>query len=298
MILVTGASGLLGFNFIKTARDRFVDVVAVYNSHPISFPMVECVRADLSSKPIIDKLISTYQPNWIVHCAALTNVDWCEEHPRKTWQINAQIPYNLALAARESNANLIYISTDSVFDGLSGDYSELSPTNPPNIYAKSKLIGEELVKKELDRSLVIRTNIYGWGIYEKKNLAEWILGRLKSNQIVPGFTDAVFNPILVNDLSEIILDAIDSELTGLYHIAGKQTCNKYEFAQKIAEIFGLEKELVRPTTIDSSNLRANRPKNTSLSTNKISHTLNRVMPDLASGLKRFKDLQRNIFPIG
>lgn len=294
MILVTGASGLLGANLLWEVRGRY-DRVAVYYRHPIRLPGVVGVRADLTCSPEALELIEAYRPHWIVHCAALTNVDLCEEEPSEAHKVNVEMTEHLVSAARRTGARMLYISTDSVFDGVRGRYSEEDTPRPLNVYARTKLEGERVVRGNLDRSLVVRTNIYGWNAQNKDSLAEWLLGRLESGQQVPGFQDVFFTPILVNDLAKILLNMMDQALHGVYHVAGGERCSKFEFAQRLAEAFALEKTLVVPASLHTSHLRAPRPRDTSLVTEKVSRALGMRMPDVRQGLARFKALREDGF---
>ena len=291
MIMVTGASGLLGANLILEAQRQGSEVTAIYNQHQVVGRGIVAEQADLTCKATVVELIESLNPTWIVHCAALTDVDWCEEHPADAYRVNTEISRSIAWAANRVGARLAYISTDSVFDGQEGGYCEKHVPSPVNVYAASKLAGEVAVREEVESGLVVRTNIYGWNLHDKESLAEWILLRLEGSQIVPGFADVVFTPMLVNDLSKVILDMMDLRLTGLYHVAGSEACTKYEFAAGIAEEFGFDRALVRPTDITGSGLKAERPLNTALQTGKVSEALNRPMPDVRSGLGRFKELQ-------
>jgi dTDP-4-dehydrorhamnose reductase len=292
--LVTGASGLLGSNFALIANKRSEKIIALYHTHPFEFPGGTAIKIDLRNGPFVRELVREYHPDWIVHCAALTNVDWCEMQRYATWKMNVEVTRQIASLAREIGAGLVYISTDSIFDGKSGWYSEESTPAPLNVYAESKLAGEKAVLNELDCSLIVRTNIYGWNAKTKESLAEWILRRLESGQSVPGFFDILFTPIFVGDLSEIILDMMKLGLKGVYHVAGSQVCSKYEFAVQMAATFGLNRELVQPATVvDAMELRAKRPGNTSLRSDKISVALGSGMPDIEAGLLRFKAMRNN-----
>jgi len=289
-ILVTGASGLLGCNFVLTALRGNQKVIALFHSYPLSFPGVRTIKIDLQDDTAVRELIMDIRPDWIVHCAALTQVDWCETHRHETWKVNVDVPRHIAATAREVGADLIYISSDSIFDGKTGCYGEESEPGPLNVYAESKLAGELAVLEELDRSLVIRTNIYGWNVQEKMSLAEWMLHCLEAGQTLTGFYDIAFTPILVNDLSEIILDMMKLKLKGIFHVAGSQACSKFEFAMLLAGQFGLDRNRIQPfAAADSTELLAVRPKNTSLRTDKICTALGRLMPDINSGLKRFQE---------
>jgi len=291
MIVVTGATGLLGMNFVKTALSHNRIVVGTCHKHVFDLPGVEMVQVDLRDGIMMENFIQYYRPQWVVHCAALTNVDWCEGHPTETWQVNVEMSHSLSAVCGQVGAKFVYISTDSVFDGEKGNYTEEDSPAPINRYAESKLAGEEVVLDELDHCMVIRTNIYGWNLQDKFSLAEWILSRLESDNGVPGFYDVVFTPILVNELSEVILKMMDLGLNGIYNVAAAQPCTKYEFALKIADIFDLKRDLIHPESIGKSKLQAARPRNTSLQTEKVSSALCRSMPDVEAGLKQFRKLQ-------
>ena len=212
--------------------------------------------ANLKDHQIADRLLQSFRPKWVVHFAALTNVDWCERNPEETWQVNVEASSNLAQACQRFNAGLVYLSTDSVFDGKTGHYAEEDPPAPVNVYGRSKLAGEQAVQDKLQRCLIIRTNIYGWSVNAKSSLAEWILARLQSSQSVLGFSDVFFTPILTNDLSEILLDMMEQDLTGLYHVAGSESFSKYEFALHLVDVFGMGKKLVKPSSVASSTLES------------------------------------------
>ena len=201
----------------------------------------------------------------------------------------------LATVAAHFGSQFVYISSDSVFDGTRGGYAEEDDVAPVNAYARSKLEGEIAVRSASPDSLVVRTNIYGWNMQPKASLAEWILSRLEAGSEVPGFQDVVFCPILVNDLGEVILEMLGRRLTGLFHVAGSEACSKYEFALRLAGMFGLDRGLVRPTSVEHSALRAPRPKNTSLCTARVGRALDRPMPSLDAGLERFKALRDSGF---
>lgn len=289
-ILVTGASGLLGANLTLAACDRY-DVVAIYCNHTIRSERFLSQCVDLSLEDNVFDLVEHIRPDWIIHCAAATDVDRCQEEPVMAWRYNAEMTKYLATAARRAGSRMVYISTDSVFDGRRGNYTEEDEPFPINVYAKSKLAGEQAAQAELDHVIVIRTNLYGWNVQNKLSLAEWILNNLKLGNSINGFRDVYFTPILVNDLVDVILLMLGQEFYGLYHVAGSQRCSKYEFGCKLATVFGLDAKLIQPTLIAESSLAAPRPLDTSLCVSKVSQALGMHMPDLISGLQRFKALR-------
>jgi len=295
MIMVTGASGLLGSTMIVVARERGEEATGVYHTHPVAIPGGPCVRADLTREEEVSQLVARFEPDWIIHTAALTSVDYCEDHPEEARLANREATRLLAEAARDAGSFLVYISTDSVFDGARGGYREEDDPGPLNVYAKSKLAGEEAVRRTLRRYLILRTSIYGWNLQRKLSLAEWMLAQLESGEPITAFTDASFSPILVNDLAEVILDMRTRALSGLYHAGGSEPTSKYGFACVLADVFGLRKDLIQPGSVDEADLRARRPKNISLATEKITRDMGRSMPGIRSGLSAFRSLRESGF---
>ncbi len=295
MILVTGASGLLGANFVIMAQGRGEKLVAASHRHAVHLPGVQTVQTDLSDKGAAREVMRHFKPEWIVHCAALTDVDRCEEYPQEATRINVDMSRVLAQEARNVSASMVHISTDAIFDGIRGNYCEEDLPSPINMYAKTKFAGEKAVQEELEDALIIRTNIYGWNAQDKFSLAEWILGRLDAGEQVPGFTDVMFTPILVNDLIEVIFEMMKHSLKGLYHVAGSESCSKYDFAKEIARIFGYDQELVRGVPVKNAGLKAPRPQNMTLRVDGIRRALPVSLPDVASGIRRFKSLRESGF---
>ena len=195
MILVTGASGLLGANLVLTALDRGMPVMAVSNRVPFRHPDAESASLDVRDADAVRAVVARVRPDVVVHTAALTDVDACEGDPALAHAVNAHAPGVLARAAAEAGARLVHVSTDAVFDGQRGGYTEADPTSPVNVYARTKLDGERAVLAASPDHLVVRTTLFGWNAQPKKSLAEWVLGRLDAGERVPGFTDAVFAPL-------------------------------------------------------------------------------------------------------
>ena len=180
--------------------------------------------------------------------------------------INAHSAGELAAQANNVGARFIYISTDSVFDGISGGYAETDVARPQNSYARSKLAGEEAVLRATRRALVLRVNFFAWNMQRKDSLAEWILSRLKRGEAVPGFSDTTFSPVLANDISGWILRLVDLDFNGILHMGSADHCSKYEFAREIAKVFQFDDSLIRRTLMEESTLLAPRPRNTWLRT--------------------------------
>ena len=183
-ILITGGSGLLGSNLSKAATSKF-EVFAVYHSNEVTGRDIKFLQADLTDNGDLEKL-EKIRPDAIVHCAALTDVDFCEKHPAEAYRQNCLASAHIAKIAQDVDASFIHISTDMVFDGQDGNYSEEAPPNPINHYGKSKLLAEQNVQSICPSACIIRTNIYGWNKRDKYSLAEWMLNKLSRSEELTG----------------------------------------------------------------------------------------------------------------
>jgi dTDP-4-dehydrorhamnose reductase len=160
MIVVTGASGLLGASVVTLARDLNREVAGVCHRTLLCIPGTRICAVNLADRQATRTLLAPLRPTCIIHCAAITNVDWCEDHPEEAEQVNVQASSYLAELARELGAGFVYVSTDAVFDGERGNYSENDQPAPQSVYAKSKLRGEQEVLRRHSSPLILRVNIY------------------------------------------------------------------------------------------------------------------------------------------
>jgi dTDP-4-dehydrorhamnose reductase len=295
-ILVTGASGLLGVSIVSRAHEQGREVVGLYHRHPVHIDGVKLLAADLSDQAETLRIFDELRPSTVVHCAAATGVDWCEEHLEEAHRYNVLMPAAIAGITARSGAHLLYVSTDSVFDGERGNYAETDTPAPLNVYAETKLQGEREVLRENPAAAIARVNFYGWNAQDKLSLAEWILKQLTTGSLVSGFSDVVFCPVLANDLAEVMLALLDRNLPGLYHVVGSEAVSKYEFARRVASTFGFDPGQVVPARLSDAGLKARRPLNTSLDTGKICAALGRAMPDVETGLRRFAQLRDTGYP--
>ena len=287
-IFITGGSGLLGSNIAKLAASKF-HVYSAYNKNKVSMRGVHFFQIDLAKKDNLNK-IKEICPDFIIHCAALANVDYCEEYPDEAYKQNVLVSGYIAETAKEIGSRLIHISTDHVFNGEKGDYKESDPPNPINIYGKTKLESEQKVLSIYPGACVVRTNIFGWNKIARLSLAEWMIDKLTNNKELPGLKDIYFSSILVNNLAEILFKLQEKKYEGIIHITGSESCSKLDFARKIAEVFNLDKSLIKPVSIRDIGLKAPRGKNTSLNVSKAKRVLKECLPGIEENLKEMKSL--------
>lgn len=292
-VLITGASGLLGSNLVLAAHDAGHQVFATSLTRPIQLPDVSWHAADLTSPEESAARMSAVEPDWVIHCAAATDVDQCEADQAWAFALNRDMARNVAEAAREAGAVHVHISTDAVFDGGPGLHAETDEARPINVYGLSKLEGEQAVVDANPKATIVRTNIYGWSPPGRSSLAEWFLEYLRQGKRRPGFTDIQINPLLVNQLADLLLHVLEAGLSGLYHIASRDSITKYKLGVRIAQLFELDADLVQPTESEQAGLRAARPKDLSLQVGKIERDLGVRMPEVKDGVATLRRLEQD-----
>lgn len=231
------------------------------------------------------------KPDLVIHTAALVDVDYCEDHADEAWLTNVEGAENVACASKEVVAKMVYISTDSVFDGRKGMYVEEDTPQPVNVYAMTKLEGERRVRCWLPNSMIVRTAFYGWATSSsgKVSLAQWIVTELKKGEAINLFTDVSFSPILASNLAEVLVEMYDGNVSGVYHVGGSERCSKYIFGREIAQAFGLDVNLIKPSSIVTAGLRAPRPKDISLDSTKVSRVINTRLLNVKEGIALLRD---------
>ncbi len=293
-ILVTGASGLLGsaccYEYSKKLQVHFT-----YNSNEIKIAGCTGFKADLSEPKVVQKLFENSNPDIVLHAAALTNLGLCEKDKVLAKKSNVLATKNIALECKKNKSTLVHISTNYVFDGKKGNYSEKSKPRPLNYYAKTKLLAEKQVQKIFPKSFIVRTSPFGWQPLETRaNSATWFLKDLKEGKQVKAFTDQFASFILANDLALVLNNFFDSNKFGLYNVSAKDKVNRYFLTSEIAKLLGYDNNLVIPITMKefekNNAFLAKRAKDTSLDCSKFEKTFQQNLPAVKDALQRFKAL--------
>lgn len=285
-ILITGASGLLGINLAQETMTGH-KIIAVDRGKLVNAPY-KVIKKDLLDSGAVDSILDSARPEWLINCAALADLEACEEDPQLARRLNIDLPAQMAKTCKRRGVSFIHISTDAVFDGeKEGFYTEEDAPNPLGVYSKTKLEGEQAVLAENANAIVARVNFYGWSIDGKRSLAEFFFQNLTNNKSMSGFTDVVFCPMLVNDTSRVLVKMLKKRMSGLYHLVGVQAMSKYQFGVEIARRFGLKEVGISPKSILSSSLIARRARNLCLSTHKLSTDLDESLPEFSTGLGEF-----------
>jgi dTDP-4-dehydrorhamnose reductase len=294
-ILITGASGLLGLNLALETTRRHT-VFGTVNHHSLKTNAFTVIQTDLLVPGAVGRLLDRTQPDWVIHCAALANLDACEADPLLAQQLNTELPRTLATYVTRSGARLVHVSTDSVFDGLRGDYSEGDIPIPVSEYSRTKLDGELAVADADPTAIITRVNPFGWSLTGNRSLAEFFFNNLSLHKQVMGFTDVFFCPLLANDLADIFIHMLERNLTGLYHVVSSESLSKYDFGLRLAQRFNLDGSLILPTSVARAGLKTTRAPNLTLCSDKLAHALGEPLPRLSTGLDKFYTLYQQGYP--
>jgi dTDP-4-dehydrorhamnose reductase len=284
---ITGASGMLGSALI-THLSKSYRVFATSRERGVEGKNIKWDCFNLTDIILLTEWLETIRPDVVIHCAAITNVDLCEDNVKLATKLHIETTELIANFLDSYGGRLIYISTDSVFDGeKQGAYSESDLVNPLNVYAKTKMMGEKSVQS-MNNGLVLRTNIIGWTQEGKTSFFEWVVDRLNDNMSLNLFYDVYFSPLTVYDLSFIIEKIIEKPILGLYHCGSSDIISKYDFGKKMAEIFQLSDTNINRVSVDSMDFKASRPKNMALNSDKLSDKLQYDIPSAIDSIVHMK----------
>jgi dTDP-4-dehydrorhamnose reductase len=256
-ILLLGGSGILGSEVLKQLQLDNYEYVAPRSSD-----------LDIGNADSLLTFVKDFKPNWIINCAAWTNVDGAEDAFNEACQLNEAAVSNIATAANQFGSKVIHISTDYVFGGESSEpYLETSDVNPINKYGESKLKGERALLTAISSAYVVRTSwLYG---VNGKNFVKTIAGKALRSEVASVVNDQVGSPTSAKDLANGILSIVKlSPQGGIYNYSNEGSCTWFEFAQAIYKAVGADPELVKQISSASLNMIAKRPKFSLLSKEK------------------------------
>jgi dTDP-4-dehydrorhamnose reductase len=235
----------------------------------------------------LNEVLRDIQPEIIVHTAAIVSLMECEDNYKLVNKLHVDVTRELS----KIKAKVIYISTDSVFNGIKGDYLETEIPDPLNNYAKTKYLGEIAVQANCNDYIIIRTNIFGFSIPLKGSIVEWAIKSFQNREEIDGFIDVFFNPIYTKHLAKRIIDLIQLDYKGVINLASLNKVSKYDFLTCIATYAGFSKAIIHESSIAGINSSIPRPKNTTLNINHANKILE--LPTISEGIEDLiKDLKK------
>lgn len=251
-VLVTGVNGQLGY-----------DVIKVLNARKIDCKGVDRDDFDITDSVATDEYIKKYSPDVIVHCAAYTAVDKAEDDYETCYKVNVVGTENIAKSCRSIDAKMLYVSTEYVYGGNGTEpYETTEPADPKSVYGKTKLGGEDAVRKNLDKFFIVRTS-WVFGI-NGNNFVKTMLKLGAEREMLTVVDDQIGSPTYTPDLARLICDLVETEHYGVYHGTNENYCSWAEFAYEIMKKGGRNCE-IKPIPSSEYPAKAQRPLNSRLS---------------------------------
>jgi len=279
-VLITGAYGQLGEACVKNLKLNFNLLISGRTAPENG------IQLDITDGNSVSRVLVEIDPDVILNLAAMTNVDGCENDPEMARAINVDGVKNLCDGF---DGHFIQLSTDYVFDGTGGPYSENDKTNPISVYGKTKLEADEWLSAQHEKTTILRANVlYGYTRRTEASFVKWVVDSLSNDQQIKVVNDQWNNPTWTESLASVIGILIKNEALGLYHYGDKDLLNRYEFAQIIAKVFDLNDSLIMPVSTAELNQPAPRPLKSGLKSENIESALGIVPKSVETCLQEIR----------
>lgn len=266
-ILVTGSNGLLGQKIterlLETQQFNLIATSKGANRFPVQDGYTYA-EMDILDPENVRSVVENFQPDAIIHTAAMTNVDTCESEKELAYQLNVGAVKTLVSLCEEHNIHLVHLSTDFIFDGADGPYDELAAPHPLSYYGITKLEGEEVIKNSVCRWAILRTIlVYGIvGDMSRSNIVLWAKGALEKGDPINVVNDQWRMPTLAEDLADCCLLAVEKDARGVYNASGKDMMSIAELVGRVADYWRLDKAMIHEVSSETLKQTAKRPART------------------------------------
>lgn len=289
--LVVGTNGLLGSNVFRYVQDRGGSAVGTYHTEKPPF-RDPCYELDIRDTVSLEEVLDGTNPDLVVNCAAMTDVDGCEENPERAREVNAEAPGEIAQLCAYREIAFTHVSTDYVFDGK-GDSPYTVDSTPAALqeYGRTKLAGERGVQRNHPCPTIVRLSfVYGIhkGSEQLEGFPAWVRDRLHEAESIPLFTDQWITPSRAGQTAEKILQLHEQGVTGLYHVASRSCITPYEFGTRICEIMDVPSRYIKEGTMDDVERSVDRPAYTCLDVTSVESATGNAQPTLREDLKVIK----------
>ncbi|MBA6156395.1 SDR family oxidoreductase [Tenacibaculum sp. S7007] len=293
-IVITGSNGLLGqtlTNLLLEENEKYKVIGFSRGLNRSGRNDFEFVSIDITDKDLLFEELNKYKPDVIVNTAAMTNVDACEENKAACDVLNIETVKYLKEYSEINNTHLVHISTDFIFDGKDGPYKETDAPNPLSYYGLSKLKSENILTTSKIDFTILRTILVYGKVYDmtRNNIVLWVKKSLEEKKEITIVNDQFRMPTYVNDLALACRIAIDKKSIGVFNISSNKLLSIYEIAQQVAEVFELDKNLIKPISTKALNQKALRPPVTGFDLTKTNAELNFYPESFKEDLQRFKE---------
>ncbi len=283
-LLITGASGLLGRSLVKHCASRF-NVTGTYLNREFKPDNCRLYKLDLTDNAELENLLDQIRPAVVIHTGGISSIEYCEKHQQEAEEVNYRATAQLAAFCTQRGIRLVYLSTDMVFDGEKGDYSETDNPSPINHYGQTKFLAEKAIGEICENYAIARINlVYGHGEAVKKTITDRILIAKWSGKPYPVYMNQVRSPISLDVASRALRELAEGEYQGVVHLGGKEASDRWNFAVKLITFMKID-----PTIIEEAELPEDissiYPRNTSFNVERAATELKTDMLTLDEGLK-------------
>jgi len=289
-ILVTGGTGLLGKGLEETMPAGWRIVSVHQRDYKVSGSKAKHLVLDIRDKRAVDRLFAKNAFDAVVHAAGIASVDYVEKHYAESLESNIVGTLNVTSACRRAGTHLTYVSTNAVFDGKNAPYKEDDPVCPINKYGGLKVECERLVRETLQKWTIVRPILmYGWNhSVTRPNPATWIYEKLLKGEAVSMVDDVWENPLYNVSCGRALWAVVAKSPAGTFHLAGKDSVNRHQFALEVARAFGLDASLIKEVSSSAFPDIAPRPRDTTFVTTRLERELGVKPLTLREGLAAMK----------
>lgn len=266
-VLITGANGLVGQELVRRMSQLpEYDVLATGRQDGPRFT-ASCgyTRMDITDREAVGRIFTDFAPNVVVNCAAMTQVDDCERERDACWEVNVEAVEHITALCRRHGSRIVQVSTDFIFDGQDGPYSEDARPAPVNYYGRSKLAAENAVRDAGRGRWAIARTVLVFGTGEqlsRSNIALWVRDKLQAGEPIRIVTDQFRTPTYSLDLAVGLERLVRFGKSGVFHMSGRDYVSIHEFAHLVADVFDLDASLISPTDASEFSQTAERPPET------------------------------------
>ena len=293
-VIITGSNGLLGqslVNLLLKDKSKYKIFGFSKGNNRSGRNDFEYVSIDITNKVLLKDKISEIKPNFIINTAAMTNVDACENNKLACDTLNIDVVKTLTEISQEFNTHVIHLSTDFIFDGEKGNYKETDTPNPLSYYGLSKLKSEEVLLDSNINYTILRTILVYGKVYDmsRSNIVLWVKEMLESGKEITIVDDQFRAPTYVEELAMACKISMDKKALGIFNISSKEVLSVFEIAKQIAEVFKLDKSLIKPISTSTLNQTAPRPSKTGFDLTKTNKILGFYPKSFKEELQNFKE---------
>ena len=249
------------------SKKKTDDVWLGLHNRKITISQVNTTPIKFDHQDLLTKSLKEISPDLIVHTAGMTSVENCQKNPEAAFRVNSEYTGLISRLAFSENIKMIHISTDQLFKGNRSFMKESDLPEPINVYGLSKLAGENIVRVENPKALILRVNFFGWGPKYRHSFSDWILSSITQGKRITLYDNVIFNPLNVTETINCAHNLLSIGAEGLYNLTNNEAVSKYEFGLRLADQFGINRDFIKCGYYNSDN-KVPRPLNMSLDNSK------------------------------